>query len=242
MSALSPRHQQIRDFLAFCDRLKTIERQSYIGDGSRRETDAEHTWHMALFAILLNDELSQPADLGAVLSMIAVHDLVEILAGDTYAYDPQGQSEQADREARAADTLFATLPDDLRVRVRGLWEAFETGQSPEADFARGLDRLQALGQSVATGGRAWREHGVTQEQVAARMAPARKADPLLATLIDNLMTAAQRGEMWGRHQESNEPEREQEERDPLRHDNNETGQTEAGRSDTDGPKRETGTP
>ena len=205
MTTLPDRLVRIRDFLLLCDRFKTIRRRSYLADGTRRETDAEHAWHMALYALLLRDELEQPVDLGQVLALVAVHDLVEILAGDTYAYDDTGRKDQAAREAAAAERLFGLLPEDLRDRLQGLWRTFETAQSPEARFARALDRLQALGQSIASGGRAWREHNVTRVQVETRMRTARDVDPVFDTLIDSLLAEAERRSMWSATPASDDP-------------------------------------
>lgn len=186
----SPRLTQILDFLLYCDRFKQIERRNLLADASRRETDAEHAWHLALYALLLHGELGFEADLGQTLALIAVHDLVEILAGDTFAYDEAGVAGQAEREEAAAAELFGRLPDDLRDRVEGWWREFEAGQTPEARFARALDRLQPFALNVASGGFAWREHKVTRAQTERRVAETRSADPALAALVDHLYARA----------------------------------------------------
>ena len=127
--------------------------------------------------------------------MIAVHDLVEIEAGDTYAYDPAGQATQAGREAAAAAIVFAALPPDLGARLRGLWEEFEAGETPEARFAMGCDRLQGFLQNVLSDGMAWKEHGVRRADTAPRMDPAMAVDPVFATLIGALYDRARTGGM-----------------------------------------------
>ena len=132
----SKRLKHILDFLLLTDRFKTIERKGYIADGSRRETDAEHTWHMGLFALLLHKELGFDVDLGRVLTLVLVHDLVEIHAGDTYAYDDVGCAGQAEREIAAAERLFAELPADLGASLHDWWREFEAGETPEARFAK----------------------------------------------------------------------------------------------------------
>src|SRR3954468_23381577 len=126
------RLKRILDFLLLTDRFKTIERKGYIADGSRRENDAEHTWHMGLFALLLHKELGFDVDLGRVLTLVLVHDLVEIHAGDTYAYDDAASTGQAEREIAAAELLFANLPDDLGASLHAWWQEFEAGETPEA--------------------------------------------------------------------------------------------------------------
>ncbi|WP_366657350.1 HD domain-containing protein [Fodinicurvata sp. EGI_FJ10296] len=181
---------QIHEFLLFCDRYKRIERRNPLTDGSRPENDAEHTWHMALYALMLKDEIGADVDITRVLAMILVHDLVEIHAGDTFAYDAVGREGQAEREEAAATELFAMLPDDLRDRVWSWWREFETGDTAEAEFARALDRLQAFGQNVRSGGLAHREHGVSRTMTFDRMRPARRADDAIRLLVDRLYAEA----------------------------------------------------
>jgi putative hydrolase of HD superfamily len=196
MPPLPERLAAILDFLMEIDRFKQVERGGYLADGSRRETDSDHAWHLAVYAILLHGEIGFETDLGRVLCLAAVHDLVEIYAGDTYAYDDAALADQAAREDAAAARLFGRLPDDLRDRVEGYWREFEAGQTPEARFARALDRLQAFAQSVLAGGRAWREHGVPRERTRARMAEALAADPAIARLVEALYDRADAGGYW----------------------------------------------
>jgi putative hydrolase of HD superfamily len=190
----------ILDFLALADRLKLVERRGRIAlpDGTtRRENSAEHCWHLALIAVLLRDEVAVPVDLGRVLAMVAVHDLVEIEAGDTYAYDPAGLATQAAREAAAADVVFATLPPDLGPRLRAVWEEFEAGETPEARYAMACDRMQGFLQNALSDGLAWREHGVKPADTASRMQPAMAVDPAFATLIRTLYARAEAAGMFG---------------------------------------------
>ncbi len=181
------------EFLALADRLKTGERRGLVPlpDGTlRRENSAEHCWNLALIALLLHREVAAEIDLGHALSLIAVHDLVEIEAGDTYAYDPAGRATQVERETAAAAIVFGRLPADLGHRLRALWDEFEAAATPEARFAMACDRMQGFLQNVLSDGRAWREHGVTRADTAPRMDPAIAVDPAFATLIGALYERA----------------------------------------------------
>ncbi|MEZ5231753.1 MAG: HD domain-containing protein [Acidimicrobiales bacterium] len=159
------RLQQQIDFLLEIDKLKGIVRRSYVMGGARRENTAEHSWHLVMMALVLTEHADQPVDALAVLQMLAVHDLVEIDAGDTYVFDTDGGSSKAEREQVAADRIFALLPADQGAALRARWEEFEAGDSAEARFARALDRLMPLLHNVHTEGRSWQEHGIRPEQV-----------------------------------------------------------------------------
>lgn len=192
------RAEALLGFLALADRLKAVERRGLVPlpDGRlRRENSAEHCWNLALLALLLHGEVAAEIDLARALSMIAVHDLVEIEAGDTYAYDPAACATQAAREAAAAETVFGALPPDLGTRLRALWEEFEAGESAEARFAMGCDCLQGFLQNILSDGRAWREHGVRRADTAPRMDPAIAVDPAFAHLIGVLYERARAGGM-----------------------------------------------
>lgn len=152
-------------FLLEVDRLKSVRRRNYLADGSRVETSAEHSWHVALMALILCEHANEPVDRLRVLQMMLVHDIVEVDAGDTFLYDQEAQRDKAAREARAADRIFSLLPPDQAREVRALWEEFEEGRTPEARFARSLDRLAPLSLNFASRGRAWLEHGVRREEV-----------------------------------------------------------------------------
>jgi putative hydrolase of HD superfamily len=159
--------RQIR-FVIEIDRLKRVLRRSYLLDQSRRENDAEHSWHLAVMTILLQEYAVTPVDLLRALKMVLVHDIVEIDAGDAALYDEAGNADKAERELAAADRLFSLLPPDQAEEIRDLWEEFEARTTPEARFARALDRVQPLLHNYHTGGRTWRELGVTAEQVPAK--------------------------------------------------------------------------
>lgn len=194
------RADAILGFLALADRLKSVERRGRVvlPDGAtRRENSAEHCWSLALIGTLLHGDVAQPLDLGRALMMVAIHDLVEIEAGDTFAYDAAARATQAAREAAAAETVFALLPEDLGARLRALWEEFEAGETPEARFAMACDRMQGFLQNVLSGGIAWREHGVTRADTAPRMDPAIDVDPVFAMLIGRLYERAEAGGLLG---------------------------------------------
>jgi putative hydrolase of HD superfamily len=160
------------EFLREADRLKSIVRRSRLSfDPERRENDAEHSWHLALFAVVLAEHAVEPAiDVARVLRMVLVHDLVEIDAGDTFLYDDAGAATQAAREERAAERIFGLLGAPLAEDLRGAWREFEARATPEARFARALDRAQPILQNLHTEGRSWREHGVTAREVRAKNA------------------------------------------------------------------------
>lgn len=165
MDEMNERLQKQLDFILELDQLKYITRQSYVADGSRHENDSEHSWHLALMAMLLSEYANEPVDVLHVVKMVLIHDAVEIDAGDTYAYDDVGNATKRQREEAAADRIFNILPADQAVQMRDIWEEFEANETPEARFANALDRVQPIMLNDTTGGRAWREHGVAAEQV-----------------------------------------------------------------------------
>ena len=156
---------QVR-FILECDKLKRVKRRTRLLDRSRRENSAEHSWHLALMALLLSEHAS-PAklDLPKVIQMLLIHDLVEIEVGDLFLYDESIQREKAVQERRAAANFFSMLPSDQCRKLQSLWEEFETRRTPEARFAAALDRFQPLLHNYYTEGAAWRRHGVTSNQV-----------------------------------------------------------------------------
>lgn len=158
------------DFLKEIDKEKMIGRQTYISDASRKENDAEHAWHAALMAVLLSEYSNEKIDVLKTVAMILVHDIVEIDAGDTYAYDEEGKKTQRQREELAADRIYGMLPKDQGEKLRELWEEFEEAETPEAKFARAMDHIQPMMLNAATDGKSWREHGVGLQQILKRNA------------------------------------------------------------------------
>ena len=168
--------QQIA-FLVEADRLKNVLRRTLLTDASRRENTAEHSWHLALAAMVLMEYSPVPVDLPRVLRMLIVHDLVEIDAGDTFAYDKAGNATKKDREQRGADRIFGLLPDEIGKDLRGLWEEFEAQVTPDACFANAVDRVGPFLQNTATNGGTWRIYKLSREEVLHRMDPVRSALP-----------------------------------------------------------------
>lgn len=162
------RLEQQMDFCRELDKEKFITRQTYLTDGIRKENDAEHAWHMAVMAILLSEYANEPIDILKTVTMILLHDVVEIDAGDTYAYDEEGKKTQHEREVSAADRLYGMLPADQQEKLRALFDEFEACETPEARFARAMDNIQPLMLNAATEGKSWAERGVRLSQVLAR--------------------------------------------------------------------------
>ena len=162
-------HRQLT-FVLELDRLKTILRRTYLLDESRHENSAEHSWHLAMMALVLAEHANTPVDPLRVLKMLLVHDVVEIDADDTYIYDTAGAQDKAAREQAAATRIFGLLPPDQEGELRALWEEFEARITPEARFAAALDRLMPILHNALTQGRSWREHGIQAAQVLERNA------------------------------------------------------------------------
>jgi len=154
-------------FLLEIDKLKSVLRRTYLLDDPRHENSAEHSWHLAVMAMLLAEHANAEISLLHVLKMLLIHDVVEIDSGDTYIYDVAGNESKAAREQEAAGRIFGLLPDDQRDEMHRLWEEFEARATPEARFAAALDRLMPMLHNYHTQGRSWREHGVTDAQVIA---------------------------------------------------------------------------
>ncbi|UXS01219.1 HD domain-containing protein [Agrobacterium tumefaciens] len=175
--------KQIR-FILEVEKLKTVLRMTPLLDASRRENDAEHTWELALMAVLLAEYADEPVDLARVVKMILIHDIVEIDAGDTFIYDAKAVTDQEAREIAAADRLFGLLPEDQAAEFRALWDEFEARKTAEARFARAMDRLQPLLHNFFTSGGTWHSAGVTRDMVMERKA-------VIAGASSRLWTAAQ---------------------------------------------------
>ncbi len=156
------------EFIREIDGLKKISRQTYLSDGSRKENDTEHSWHLALMAVLLSEYANENVDLLRVITMVLVHDIVELDAGDTYAYDEAGNATKREREVAAADRIFNILPADQAKYLRNLWDEFEEDSTPEARFAHTLDHVQPVMLNDASGAKAWKEHAIKLSQVLKR--------------------------------------------------------------------------
>lgn len=156
------------DFFREIDKEKFIFRQTHLTDGKRRENDAEHAWHMAIMTILLSEYANEEIDVLKTVTMLLIHDLVEIDAGDTYAYDEEGKKTQHEREAKAAERIFGILPEDQGKKLRELWEEFEAYETKEAKFAHTMDNIQPAMLNAAIDGADWVLHGVQLEQILGR--------------------------------------------------------------------------
>ncbi len=177
---MNARFEQQLEFLVEIDKVKQIFRRTLLMDQSRTENDAEHSWHLAVMAIILREYAATPSlDIARVLNMVLIHDLVEIDAGDTYLYDEQAAQDKDEREQKAAERIFALLPDDQAQEFRALWEEFEQRETPEAQFAASLDRFQPLLHNYKTQGESWKKHGIRREQVLQRGQQMQAGSPFL---------------------------------------------------------------
>ena len=181
------RLQKQMKFILEADKVKNIIRQTYLADGKRRENDAEHSWHLALMAVLLKEYAPEEVDLSKVIPMVLIHDLVEIDAGDTYAYDEAGAATKAERETIAADRIFGLLPSDQGKWFRELWEEFEAYQTPEAKYAHMLDNSQPLFLNDASEGKSWAEHQVKKSQIYKRNAKTGEGAPAIWEYMQTLI-------------------------------------------------------
>ena len=187
---MEPLDRQVA-FVLEADRLKTVLRQSTLTDRSRRENSAEHSWHLALMALVLAEHAPPGTDLGRVMAMVVLHDLVEIDAGDLFQYAAQPQqARQAAAERAAADRLFPILPPPQAASLRALWDEFEERATAEAKFARALDRLQPMLINMVTEGGTWAAHDVTADQVLARVALIEDGSPSLGAYARDMIDSA----------------------------------------------------
>jgi putative hydrolase of HD superfamily len=186
----APRLDAQLRFIAELDKLKSVERMISLIGGARRENSAEHSWHLAVMAPLLAEYAPEELDIARVMTMLLVHDVVEIDAGDTFAFDDVGALDQHERESRAAERLFGLLPEDQALELRGCWDEFEERSTGEARFAVALDRFQGLLMNWSNRGGTWMIHGITRAQVLERMAPIRDGAPelwgVVLTVLDEV--------------------------------------------------------
>src|SRR5262245_5291754 len=187
----SDRFEQQIAFLKDIDRLKSVERRTSLIDRSRTENSAEHSWHLAMMALVFGEHAPPGTDTRHAMRLLLVHDLVEIDAGDTFAFDVAAHHDKAAREAAAADRLFALLPPDQEAELRALWNEFEACETLESRFANALDRFSGLLQNWAgRDGGTWRKHGVTRDAVIRRMAPIRDGSPGLWAFVQQVIEEA----------------------------------------------------
>ena len=177
------------DFILEIDKEKEIYRQTHLKGYKRQENDAEHAWHMAIMIYLLKEYANEEFDIAKAMMMALTHDIVEIDAGDTYAYDKANLETQKEREERAADRIYGLLPDEQKDELRALFEEFEEGKTPEAKFARVMDNFQPLILNDSNNGEDWRVHGIKKSQVEKRQISSKAGSETIwnyaKKLIDN---------------------------------------------------------
>ncbi|MDX8420151.1 HD domain-containing protein [Stecheria sp. CLA-KB-P133] len=181
------RLQKQLSFILELDKEKNILRQTHLSNHGRREDDAEHAWHMAVMAYLLQEYSNEPVDIAHVMIMCLLHDVVEIDAGDTYAYDDQGKKTQHEREEKAAERIYGILPEDQKIQLRALFEEFEENRTPEAKFAHAMDNLQPLLLNDSNGGGDWKEHHVSYNTVMQRQGRTKEGSTALFEVIKEKM-------------------------------------------------------
>lgn len=174
-------------FLLEIDQEKNVFRQTHLSHHGRRENDAEHAWHMALMAYLLREYANEPVDIARVMLLCLLHDIVEIDAGDTYAYDPEGLKTQKAREEAAKQRIFSLLPADQAAELKAAFDEFEEGKTPEAKFAHAMDNLQPLLLNDSNAGGDWREHGVTADKVYARQSRTAQGSKTLFAATEEIL-------------------------------------------------------
>ena len=184
---MNNRLKQQLDFALEIDKEKNIFRQTHLSGHGRNENDAEHAWHMAIMAYLLQEYSNEPVDIAKVMLMCLIHDIVEIDAGDTYAYDAEGLKTQKAREDAAKERIFSLLPDEQKEELTALFDEFEAYETPESKFAHSMDNLQPLLLNNSNGGGDWREHGVTAEQVYGRQSKTRLGSEQLFEVVDRII-------------------------------------------------------
>lgn len=184
---MDERLKQQLDFALEIDKEKNIFRQTHLSGHGRNENDAEHAWHMAIMAYLLQEYANESVDIGRVMLMCLIHDIVEIDAGDTYAYDTEGLKTQKAREDAAKERIFSLLPEDQKQKLTQLFDEFEEFQTPESKFAHAMDNLQPLLLNNSNGGGDWREHGVSAKQVYGRQQKTRQGSEKLYQVTDQIL-------------------------------------------------------
>mgnify|MGYP003411668974 FL=1 len=190
--------QQLK-FVAEIDKMTQIFRRTMLVDGSRRENDAEHSWHIAVMALLFTEYVKHKPDVGRAVKMLVVHDLIEIYAGDTFAFDVEGNKTKEQNEAAAADKLFAQLPTEQGAEIRALWEEFDDMKTPDSIYANCMDRIQPFLHNTLTEGATWKEGQVSKKQVEQRLAIVKENMPELWSWVEiNIDNAIKHG--WIKNQ------------------------------------------
>ncbi len=175
------------EFAVTVDKMKEVLRRNLVVSGERRENDAEHSWHLALMAMLLEEYSAEKVNIEKVLKIALVHDLVEVYAGDTFAYDEKGYEDKEERERAAADKLFGSLEGEQSAEIRALWDEFEAIETPESKYANAIDRIQPLILNYLTNGHTWKQGNVHVPQILRRMDIIRTAAPELWQVVEGII-------------------------------------------------------
>ena len=187
MKKMNERLSKQLEFSLEIDKEKNVFRQTHLSGHGRNENDAEHAWHMAIMSYILREYANEEVDIARVMLMCLIHDIVEIDAGDTYAYDEEGKKTQADREEAAKQRIFSMLPDDQRDELTALFDEFEAGETAEARYARAMDNLQPLILNDSNDGGDWKEHSVNAEQVYGRQRRTKLGSEELYEVTDSII-------------------------------------------------------
>lgn len=177
-------------FAIVIDEMKNIFRRNLIIDGSRRENDAEHSWNLAMLAMLFEEYSTEKVDLEKVLKIALVHDLIEVYAGDTFAYDVKGNEDKLQREIESANKLFGILDPEQGAEIRALWDEFEAKETPESKYANAIDRIQPLINNYMTNGHTWKEGDVHAPQIYKRMDIIRTTTPALWPIVEGIINTS----------------------------------------------------
>lgn len=177
-------------FVMVIDEMKNIFRRNLIIDGTRRENDAEHSWHLAMLAMILEEYSAEKIDIERVLKIALVHDLIEVYAGDTFAYDEKGNEDKHEREVKAADKLFGMLDSVQGAEIRALWDEFEAMETAESRYANAIDRIQPLILNYMTNGHTWKQGDVHSTQIYKRMDIIRTATPELWHIVEGIINTS----------------------------------------------------
>ncbi len=177
-------------FALVIDEMKNIFRRNLIIDGSRRENDAEHSWNLAMLAMLFEEYSTEKVDLEKVLKIALVHDLIEVYAGDTFAYDVKGNEDKLQREIESANKLFGILDPVQGAEIRALWDEFEAKETPESKYANAIDRIQPLINNYMTNGHTWKEGDVHAPQIYKRMDIIRTTTPALWPIVEGIINTS----------------------------------------------------
>lgn len=184
---MTKRLQEQLKFILEIDKEKNIFRQTHLSGNGRNENDAEHAWHMAVMAYLLKEYANNEIDIAKTMMMCLIHDIVEIYAGDTYAYDPEGKKTQKEREEKAKEKIYSLLPEDQKKELIALFDEFEAQKTPESQFVRAMDNIQPMLLNNANNGIDWKNHTVKAEQVYARQNGTKKGSDTLYELADSII-------------------------------------------------------